>query len=102
VMAGVVGVGRFSAWGESPKAQVSAASSSLLVDALDAELHRAMGSLGSGADQPKPYFLSYAVADNESVSITAQYGAIVGSNGNRRRVADVQVRLGTAALDNSH
>jgi predicted Zn-dependent protease len=75
----------------------------ILVDAMESELHRAMQSLGAdGPQQPKPYFLSYAVADAESISISAQFGAIVGSNDNRRRIADVQVRLGTAAEDNTH
>jgi TldD protein len=75
----------------------------VLMDAMDAELHRAMSSLGgSDAAQPKPYFLSYAVSDSDSIGISAQYGAITGSTGSRRRTADVQVRLGTAAQDNTH
>ncbi len=79
---------------------------SLLIDTMESELHRAMGSLGNTAtdatQQPKPYFLSYAVADSNSISMSAQFGAIVGSNESRRRIADVQVRLGTAAEDNTH
>jgi TldD protein len=79
---------------------------SILIDTMEAELHRAMGSLGNTAtdatQQPKPYFLSYAVSDADSIAMSAQFGAIVGSNESRRRVADVQVRLGTAAEDNTH
>jgi TldD protein len=79
---------------------------SVLIDAMESELHRAMQSLGNTAtdatQQPKPYFLSYAVADADSISMSAQFGAIVGSNENRRRIADVQVRLGTPAEDNTH
>jgi predicted Zn-dependent protease len=78
----------------------------VLIDAMDAELDRAMHSLGStGADvaqQPKPYFLSYAVADNDSLNITAQYGAIAQSIQSRRRFADVQMRLGAREQDNTH
>src|SRR6185437_13871803 len=40
--------------------------SSVLVETMGSELHRAMNSLGSEsstAQQPKPYFLSYSVAD---------------------------------------
>ena len=55
-----------------------------------------------GVEQPKPYFLSYAVSDSDSIAMSAQFGAIVGSNESRRRIADVQVRLGTAAEDNTH
>ena len=79
---------------------------SILIDAMDSELHRAMTSLGNTAtdntQQPKPYFLSYAVSDSDSIALTAQFGAIVGSNESRRRVADVQVRIGNAAQDNTH
>ena len=75
---------------------------------MQAELQRAMNSLGSvaaaSAKTPaiKPYFLSYSVADNENVTITAQFGAITNSDATHNRVADVQVRLGTPALDNTH
>jgi TldD protein len=80
--------------------------SSILIDAMESELHRAMTSLGNTAtdatQQPKPYFLSYAVSDADSISMSAQFGAITGSNQSRRRSADVQVRLGTPAEDNTH
>ena len=80
----------------------------VLVDAMDAELHRAMSSLGTPAadgvtsQQPRPYFLSYDVSDADLLSISAQYGAITSSNRSRRRIADIQVRVGTPAEDNTH
>jgi TldD protein len=81
----------------------------VLLQAMDTELKRAMADLGNApADAsakqppPKPYFLSYSVADSESVNMTAEYGAITNSTGNRERMADVQVRLGSPALDNTH
>ena len=78
----------------------------VLVNALDAELKRAMSSLGAdgaaAAQQPKPYFVSYAVDDATSVNITAEYGAIGSSNQSRVRSVDVQVRLGSPAEDNTH
>jgi predicted Zn-dependent protease len=86
----------------TPKAGTGEA---VLVDALASEVSRAMASLGSdgaGAQQPKPYFLSYAVSDATAVNISAQYGAIVNSNESHRRQADVQVRLGSPAEDNTH
>jgi len=81
-----------------------------LVTALQGELNRAMTSLGSdtsvplakAAKSPKPYFISYAVADATNVSMSAQFGAITGSNESHTRTADVQVRLGEPALDNTH
>lgn len=89
----------------APAATNKAASEPLLLGALDAELKRAMSSLGSdaaAAQQPKPYFLSYAVSDATQVGIAAQYGAITNSNERRVRSVDVQVRLGDPAEDNTH
>jgi predicted Zn-dependent protease len=72
---------------------------------MTTELHRAMTSLGkseSSDKQPPPYFMSYSVADAESLSIRAQYGALVDSDDARQRVVDVQVRVGDPKLDNTH
>ena len=79
---------------------------------MQSELQRAMGSLGSSASvpdpkgknqpQPKPYFMSYEVSDVESVSLSAQFGALSGDQESRRRNADIQVRLGSEAEDNTH
>ena len=87
----------------------------VLIAAMEAELHRAMGALGSAIvptgstdaahktiGQPRPYFLSYAVADTETLNITAQFGAVAQATSNHTRTADVQVRLGSATLDNTH
>lgn len=88
---------------------------SVLLQVMETELSRAMSSLGTtvapdakvdpkakNQPQPKPYFMSYAVSDSASVSLSAQFGAISGENESRRRVADVQVRLGSEAEDNTH
>src|SRR5580700_6002109 len=91
----------------------------VLLDAMTAELHRAFSSLGkagpgaTGLDktgagktgddkQPPPYFLSYSVSDASTVTIRAQYGALVESSANQARVGDVQVRVGDPKLDNTH
>jgi TldD protein len=85
------------------------AQQSVLLDAMTTELHRAYTSLGKqgpGNQEPDkllpPYFLSYSVSDASMVSIRAQYGALVNSSTDRIRVADVQLRLGDPALDNTH
>jgi TldD protein len=103
----------------APKALAQAASSPQnaaqqppLMDAMATELHRALAELGT-APEPvasakaklppqKPYYLSYSVADAESVTITSQYGAIMNSGESHERTADVQVRLGSPLLDNTH
>ncbi len=80
----------------------------VLVQAMEAELHRAMAELGntpaanSKTPALKPYFLSYSVADAETVVINAQYGAIMNSATRHARTADVQVRIGSPTLDNTH
>jgi predicted Zn-dependent protease len=76
----------------------------VLLDAMSTELHRAFTSLGKQGDEKQlpPYFLSYAVSDASEVSIRAQFGALVDSSANHVRVADIQVRLGDAKLDNTH
>ena len=80
-----------------------------LLDAMTTELQRAFTSLGKqGPGKPDsdkqlpPYFLSYSVSDATGVSIRAQFGALVDSSQNHVRVADVQVRLGSPNLDNTH
>ncbi len=93
---------------EASAAPASRPANTFLLDAMSTELHRAMGSLGkppAGADpaqQPKPYFVSYSVADSDSFSMTAQFGAIALSRQSHRRTADVQLRIGTPEQDNTH
>jgi predicted Zn-dependent protease len=79
-------------------------STPVLLDAMTTELHRAFTTLGKPGDgkQLPPYFLSYSVSDASSVSIQAQFGALVDTASNHMRVADVQVRLGDPRLDNTH
>ncbi|MDR3751371.1 MAG: metallopeptidase TldD-related protein [Terracidiphilus sp.] len=86
-----------------------AVGTSVLMDAMTTELHRAFTSLGKPAPgkpesdkQLPPYFLSYAVSDASFVSIRAQFGAVVDTSANHVRIADVQVRLGDPKLDNTH
>jgi predicted Zn-dependent protease len=81
--------------------------SPVLLDAMTTELHRAYTLLGhaDGAakeNQLPPYFLSYSVNDQDAVAIQAQCGALVMSVANRARTADIQVRLGSPDLDNTH
>ncbi len=98
--------GASPAFASSATAAKPAAGESLLLNALDAELKRAMASLGSdgaaGAQQPKPYFLSYDVSEAGMADITAQFGAITSSRESHIRLVDVQVRLGSPAEDNTH
>jgi len=84
-----------------PFARISAASSTdILLETMQRELQRATASLKKA--DPSPYFLSYAVADTSDVTIVGTNGSLVFSTDVRRRLADVMMRVGTSALDNTH
>ena len=92
-----------------PAAAPAQKTTPVLLDAMTTELQRAFTSLGKqGPGKPDsdkqlpPYFLSYSVSDASGVSVRAQFGALVDSSANHARVADVQVRLGSPGLDNTH
>jgi TldD protein len=71
-----------------------------LLSTMQQELQRAQTSLGKL--DPAPYFLSYSVHDQSaSVAIGVQ-GSLINFTQNRRRSADVTMRIGAPALDNSH
>jgi TldD protein len=72
----------------------------VLLDSLKRELHRATTSLAKS--DPAPYYLSYSVADTEGTYIVAANGGIIVSVPMQRREADVMMRVGTEALDNTH
>jgi len=100
--------------GTLPAASAQQQPTPVLLDAMTTELHRAFTSLGKQATPGQtpstqspdkllpPYFLSYAVSDASFATIQAQYGAVVNSTTSHVRVADVQVRLGSSKLDNTH
>ena len=67
---------------------------------MEKELHRGLSELAK--QDPAPYFTSYKVTDGESLVIFGAQGAILGSAQARRRTADVSMRIGSAALDNTH
>ncbi len=85
--------------GSRPAAEESARSD-LLQTTMQQELQRAQAQLGKL--DPAPYFLSYSVHDQDVAAVLATEGAILTSTHARRRSADVSMRLGSNALDNSH
>ncbi len=72
----------------------------VLLSTMQDELARAQASLGKL--DPAPYFLSYSVYDSGVSMVLGSQGTLVSSIQTRRRAADVTMRIGTAALDNSH
>ncbi len=72
----------------------------ILLTTMQSELERAKTSLAKS--DPAPYFISYEVYDQHTMMIAGTYGTIVTSNVGKRRWADVTMRVGTPALDNTH
>ena len=71
-----------------------------LLATMQRELQRATTSLAK--TDPAPYYLSYAVTDSNGTAVVASNGAVIFSTGARRREADVMMRVGSVALDNTH
>ncbi|MBI5084265.1 MAG: TldD/PmbA family protein [Acidobacteria bacterium] len=72
-----------------------------LLDTLSRELDRNLLALKEKAD-PKPYFLSYAVFEEESEGLSATLGAVQAKQKAHRRLFDCSVRVGSPELDNYH
>ncbi len=72
----------------------------VLLSTMQAELDRARTSLEKS--DPAPYFISYEVYDQRTMVVAGTYGTIVNSNMANRRWADVTMRVGSPAMDNTH
>jgi len=72
----------------------------VLLTAMQHELQRAQAALGKL--DPAPYFMSYGVHDQSLTIAIGSQGSLINSTNSRTRSADVVVRVGSAALDNTH
>ena len=71
-----------------------------VLDAMKEELQRSVETLSK---QPTPlYYLSYEVTGNRRYSVRASFGNITGSSEGENAVADVDLRVGSPELDNTH
>ena len=71
-----------------------------LLPTMERELQRAHDQLGKL--DPAAYYLSYSVHDRSNALVIGCQGSLVTSNLTRTRTADVIIRVGSPALDNSH
>ncbi|HWW17516.1 MAG TPA: metallopeptidase TldD-related protein, partial [Candidatus Saccharimonadales bacterium] len=71
-----------------------------ILNVMQRELSRATTSLAK--TDPAPYFLSYTVNDQDIVFIVGSYGSLLTDAALQRRQADVVMRVGSPALDNTH
>lgn len=77
---------------------VNVAADSVLA-ALSFELSRSMRELGRQNDPP--YFMSYEVTETRSVTLGSSFGALTATDRNAGRLLDIDLRVGSPALDNS-
>jgi TldD protein len=72
----------------------------VVLTTMQQELQRATKSLAK--TDPAPYYLSYAVTDTDETAVAASNGSVIYSASVDRRQADVMMRVGSVALDNTH
>jgi TldD protein len=84
--------------GNQPAAQMKA--DDVLLSTMQRELKRATADLGHL--DPAPYFISYSVYDQEGTVVVGGLGSLLNSTEFRRRTGEVTMRVGSAALDNTH
>jgi TldD protein len=72
----------------------------LVLKTMQGELSRATADLMR--TDPAPYFLSYTVYDQDLIVLVGSYGSLLTDATLKRRQADVTMRVGTPALDNTH
>lgn len=83
------------------RAQTSpAVAGDILLATMEKELHRGQSELAK--QDPAPYFTSYNVTDGESLVVLSAEGGVLTSSHTHRRTADVSMRIGAPALDNTH
>ncbi|HWZ98834.1 MAG TPA: metallopeptidase TldD-related protein [Candidatus Dormibacteraeota bacterium] len=78
----------------------AAAVSDVVLKTMQTELARATAGLAK--TDPAPYFLSYTVYDQNLTILVGAYGSLLTNTAVQRRQADVTMRVGSPALDNTH
>ena len=79
---------------------ISKAASDPVMKVMQAELARASSDLGKS--DSAPYYMSYTVYDQSLVVLVGAYGSLLTDASLKRRQADVVMRVGAPALDNTH
>jgi TldD protein len=74
--------------------------SDVVLKTMQGELSRATANLTK--TDPAPYFVSYTVYDQNLVILVGSYGSLLTDAALQRRQADVTMRVGAPALDNTH
>lgn len=80
----------------------AAASKDLVMDALQAELTRSFKAMRKEVTDPPLYYLSYQGVETRSRSLSAVLGSIIHDSAVSQRSLDVDARVGSRRLDNTH
>jgi TldD protein len=72
-----------------------------LLSAMETELKRCYDSLKNVSENPL-YFLEYQITEITETGLTASLGALVNKDQQKSRYLDVDVRVGSPKLDNTH
>ena len=75
--------------------------SDVLMKAMEDEMKRSLNELQL-KDFGKPYFVEYGINDVDTFTVSAKFGALLGSGFDKSRGAFVQVRLGDYDFDNTN
>jgi TldD protein len=95
------GVGLFAiAWGCHAADHPSQGQLPPVLTAMQAELERSMTTMSKG--DPSSYFISYTVSDRQYVDVSGSNGALLSSTEDRARWLEVQSRVGSYQLDDTH
>src|SRR5205823_2014040 len=82
------------------KASTAKVTADPVLKVMQSELSRATTSLAKS--EPAPYFMSYTVNDQSLIVLVGSYGSLLTDAALQRRQADVIMRVGSPALDNTH
>jgi predicted Zn-dependent protease len=99
-MAGLAALVLASASLAANRPDKSASTTPAVLTAMQTELDRTMAAL-SKSDPPAD-FISYTVADRQYTEVSGSNGALLSSTENRARWLEVQTRVGTYQLDDTH
>jgi TldD protein len=72
-----------------------------LLDMMEDELERSMKNLGQASDVPL-YYLQYAVTEQRELKLQVRDGGLFAPKQSHRRYLDVDLRVGSMELDNTH
>lgn len=81
-------------------APVAAGASDPLLGAAEAELERITAELSDETEPP--YWIQVGILDRRVVDVQATHGAAVAASDVRQRLGDIDLRLGSPELDNTH